>query len=251
MEDLKLIEGSDTDYVSKCGKIYQVKNGVLRQKKKFLANTGYEYIGVLLSGGRVKTFRVHRLVASAFLTPVDGKPIVGHKNNIKNDNRVENLYWTDVSENTKKAFDDGLAVNAKGIHDSQSIPIAVYDSNKNLISVYGSVKEAGRKIKGFPASSIYKALTGKVGRKGYIFEKITKEFYESQPTCFVGVEFETKKMERTRSMIEVKDLQTKKEFVCNTQKEVERLTGISQPKVSAILNGKEVSSRYILKRIVL
>lgn len=68
-----------------------------------------------------KKFFIHRLIALIFIQNPDNKPVVDHINNIKNDNRVENLRWCSVQENTKWAHDDGLIDIKKGeqIHSAK------------------------------------------------------------------------------------------------------------------------------------
>lgn len=50
------------------------------------------------------TKKVNKIVATAFLPNPNNLPIVMHKNNNKLDNRVENLQWGAVSENTRDDF---------------------------------------------------------------------------------------------------------------------------------------------------
>lgn len=101
-----------------------------------------------------KKRRGHIIIAETFLDNPNNLPVVGHKNNIKTDNRVENLYWTTYSENTQKAVNDGLLVNAKGYEDNQSKPVIMYETKTNKeLGRYGSIKEAAR-ITGCPASTI-------------------------------------------------------------------------------------------------
>ncbi|MEO8640964.1 NUMOD4 motif-containing HNH endonuclease [Pseudomonas sp.] len=81
------------------------------------------YIAVRLCVDTVhKTFKVHRLVAYAFLTPQPSPDHqINHINGVKGDNRVENLEWVSCSENVLHAFATGLCSSRKGSANSRSI----------------------------------------------------------------------------------------------------------------------------------
>lgn len=144
-EDIYKIKNSDNAYISKSGNIYiKYKDGYFIKKQ--YKTHGYKYVKILYQG-EMRSKRVHRLMAETFLENPNNYNIVGHKNNIKDDNSLENLYWTSISENTQKAFDDGLAVNAKGYEDSQSIPIYVCDDKWNIIDEFGSIGECAKVYK--------------------------------------------------------------------------------------------------------
>lgn len=85
--------------------LYQVSNcGVVRHKKfnhilKPRDNRGYKVV-VLCKNNKHYNKSVHRLVAGAFIPNPENLPCVNHKNEVKDDNRVENLEWCDVKYNT-------------------------------------------------------------------------------------------------------------------------------------------------------
>lgn len=80
---------------------------------KYRINQGYKHVNLWKNSNR-KVFKVHRLVAIVYLSNPDNKPLVCHKNNIKTDNRVENLYWGTYYDNNRQAIQDGIANRASG-----------------------------------------------------------------------------------------------------------------------------------------
>ena len=177
-----LIEESNTDYITPSGKVYKDYGEDWFYPKKFNINkhNGYVYIGITCKDGKNRSRRLHRLLAQAFIS--NPKPneydIVGHKDNDKSNFDLSNLYWTNTSENTKKAFDDQLAKNDIGISDSQSKPVSVYKNIYNFVSMYGSISQAARCIEGYSKNNIAKMIDKNTkGRKGYYFKSISKEEY--------------------------------------------------------------------------
>jgi hypothetical protein len=93
---LPIVGYEDLYEVSNYGRIRSLnymKKGV-RKILKCHARLGYYIKTSLVKDGVRKYYRVHRLVAQAFLpSPQDGETQVEHINTDKRDNRVQNLRW--------------------------------------------------------------------------------------------------------------------------------------------------------------
>lgn len=93
----KQITEFDDYEISSFGNIRATKRGkTFPMKQRFLF--GYCYI-TLAQQGRKRQFRVHRLVATAFIGPCPDGLQCAHLDGIKTNNRADNLKWTTCLEN--------------------------------------------------------------------------------------------------------------------------------------------------------
>ena len=82
-----------------------------------------------------KMYKVHRLVAFAFLPNFYGCDQVNHKDGNPQNNRLYNLEWTTNKENIIHAYETGLNPNQKKVNQ--------YTRDGEFIKEYRSVKLAG------------------------------------------------------------------------------------------------------------
>ena len=98
------------DYdVSETGVVYSWKSGERVALKQRVDIDGYKTVG-LYEDGKCKRFKVHRIVAEAFLDKVEGNGCVNHKDGNKWNNAANNLEWCSRSENSLHASKNGLLV---------------------------------------------------------------------------------------------------------------------------------------------
>lgn len=89
------VRSLDRGNIDSTGRKQHFKGMILKQGKD---NSNYLVV-VLSKNGKTKTFRVHRLVAEAFIPNPENKPCVDHINTIRTENEVANLRWATYEEN--------------------------------------------------------------------------------------------------------------------------------------------------------
>lgn len=103
MEIWKPIDGFDGNYqVSNLGNVQNLNwrsPGTVRNLTPVHDRDGYLVVCLSAFDGTQKSMRVHRLVAAAFLDDFDEAKTVNHKNEIRSDNRLENLECLTIKEN--------------------------------------------------------------------------------------------------------------------------------------------------------
>lgn len=120
----KIIEYCGVEYiVDSEGKIYSTHNngrGKYHQELLQRMNSdGYMEVTVGKNGHR-KTRRVARIIATAFVDNPLNLPEVDHINNIRTDNRAENLQWITHKDNVKKIPFETHSKAKCGIHNGRA-----------------------------------------------------------------------------------------------------------------------------------
>ena len=165
MKDIKGYEGLYA--ITTEGDVWSYKS------KRFLKPVadckGYLFVR-LCKDGKVKSYRLHRLVAEAYLPNPDNLPQINHRDENKTNNCLQNLEWCDASYNTN------YGTRNEKVSNSKKIPILQYDLDGNLIREWPSATDVGKEVNG----NICNCLKGRYkSAYGYIWKY--KEWYKHSP----------------------------------------------------------------------
>ena len=153
----KEISGYESLYcVSNKGRVktlqkYNLRGQLRKEKilKQYINKKGYLYV-VLFKDRKCKKFRVHRLVAEAFLPNPNNFPCINHKSEIKTQNNVENLEFCSVAYNNAYGTARERAAKSNSIKQKndpkKSTPIKCLDLETNKETIYPSISEAARQL---------------------------------------------------------------------------------------------------------
>lgn len=166
----KKIKGYERYSVDADGYIVNDKTGRILHGTK--AANGYIHVELGNEQGR-KIFLMHRIVAEAFVPNPDGLPIINHKDERPDNNSADNLEWCSYAYNVNygnapRKRRESLAP----FHASERIKeqarengkracrsVIQYDKAGNVVSRYGSIKEAHERT-GANASHIIECCKG-------------------------------------------------------------------------------------------
>jgi len=170
MEVWKTIKGYEGRYlVSNEGNIMNCYTGNLIKCQ--LDRYGYLLVNLTSQFGR-KTHLVHRIVAHAFIEKPIGFNEINHINEIKTDNRVENLEWVSHRENLQKYWDNHPErksqvssyykkhPNAKKKTKLSNIEVIQFDLQNRQVNKWKDIATI-HKILGYHNTSIYECCVNK------------------------------------------------------------------------------------------
>jgi len=150
------------------------RNGIIRHiiNKKSIGNlNNYGYYRITIrDNGKSKNVKSHRFIYECFHGVITDKRVVDHINNIKTDNRLDNLQLIAQSENTKKDHKGGkslppIKIRAINIETGESFDYeSITKTAKDLIIDASSIR--------FILNGTNKTSFSKKYKQRFRFEKI-------------------------------------------------------------------------------
>ena len=184
-----------------------------------ITKQGYHKISVNING-KIKRFYKHRFIYECFFGVItDDKLVIDHKNNIKTDNRLDNLQLLTNSQNVKKDI---------GIRENKA-PIRIRATNIETgnSTDYDSISKCGRDLD-INTGLICKVLKGfqntsesKKDKNKYKFEKLNCKTEQINPPI----------------KIRATNINTSESFDYCSIGECSKMLDIHRPSIRRVLNG--------------
>ena len=127
----------DTDgyYVSNLGRYKRITERGDSLRKVTVDPEGY----CRVTAG-TKKFRLHRLVAEAFVPNPNNYPVVDHLDANKQNNKWDNLEWTTAAENSRRAVEKGL------YYRGESTPVIAIDQTDKMCYLFKNIAECATNL---------------------------------------------------------------------------------------------------------
>lgn len=182
--DIKGYEGlyqiSSIGRVKRLEKIRRNGRGYRKYKEQitdgYIDDVGYRYV-ILTKERKEKRFRLHRLVAEAFIPNPDNKPEIDHINTNRTDNRIENLRWVTRKENLNNKITKikmSHLPKPKGKNHPRARKVQQFNIDGTFVKEYDCIKDAVVETNGSKAGIIL-CCQGKRKTSGGCLWKYKKE----------------------------------------------------------------------------
>ena len=157
-ENEKIWAVKDGYLVNRDGSIYKLnwkRTGTMRKVKQSQDSGGY--LQFWCNG---KTTLTHRFIAECFIPNPNKLLEINHKNEIKTDNRVENLEWCDRRHNINHGTRNKRVCKSLINHPKLSKKVSQFTKDGVFVKEWGSLHEIER-VLGFRIGDISKCCNGK------------------------------------------------------------------------------------------
>ena len=171
MEIWRDIEGYEGLYqVSNEGRVKSLQREILykdgRKKvleekilRNFISDLGYYHV-MLSKNGVPKRYKVHRLVAKAFIPNPDNLPIINHKDENPKNNVVDNLEWCTQGYNVRYGTMIERGRQTQFNREDLSKEVEQYTLDGDLVETFKSASEVERKNPQFKTASVARCCRG-------------------------------------------------------------------------------------------
>ena len=143
---------------------YVVNKSDGRILRSIRTNLGYRTVRLYDGYGSSKWYPVHRLVALAFVPNPNNYPEVNHIDEVKYNNRADNLEWCDRTYNIN--YGTRIQRLSESHINNPFLSKKVYSVDENgIVEIYDSIGEAGRQT-GLSHQNIVRTLKGRSNHCG-------------------------------------------------------------------------------------
>lgn len=199
MEEIwKTIEDYPDYMISSMGRVKSLWYGKEKIMKLRNDSDGYVLINFHKNKKQI-TFKVHRLVAQAFIPNPENKPYIDHINTDRTDNRVENLRWVTNKENMnnpitklKNSGEKCYMYGKKGLNHPLSKPIIQFAKNGEFVRKWDNAQDVAREWGLYSGSNILTCCSGYL-KTAYGYKWGFEKDYELIPFKVFDLEIYRKK----------------------------------------------------------
>lgn len=163
-----LYQASTDGYIRSLDRKIPMRGGIQTRRGRVLkpiVNIDGYYTVMLCKDGNRRIWRVHQLVAMAFISNPNKYCVVNHKNEIKTDNRACNLEWCDMRYNINYGSRTDIARKTRYERKAGFKPVFQISKLGEILCCYESTADASRKT-GIGQGSISNVCSGRTKSAG-------------------------------------------------------------------------------------